>query len=169
MSLGYNDTIFVMDKNYKWTMFDNIRAGSMVIYHTKWYTGSSDSTGTIHLQDVTGTYTDAGVPYTSYYTTKAFDAGVPANEKVFNSLWVTGAISNASNLNISYRLNDYSSTFQSLANNLALSTTYLTTTKVQFPFGTKGYYIQLKFSNSTSDQYFNIKGLNLIVEPEPLH
>jgi hypothetical protein len=82
---GGNDHILVLDKNDRWTLFDNHNCYSMVNYERNLYCGSSTSAGRVWRLD--SGYDDDGSIITSRIRTKAFSLGAPDRRKVFDRVY----------------------------------------------------------------------------------
>lgn len=81
-----NDHVLVLDKNDKWTLFDNHNCYSLSGYERKLYCGSSTSAGQVWMMD-NGTDYD-GTAILSRIRTKAFNFGVPERRKSFSRLYL---------------------------------------------------------------------------------
>lgn len=81
-----NDHLLVLDKNDKWTLFDNHSCYSLSTYERKLYCGSSTNVGRVWLLD-SGT-DDDGTAIRSRIRTKAFNLGLPERRKSFTRLYL---------------------------------------------------------------------------------
>lgn len=81
-----NDHQLVLDKNDKWTIFDDHFCYSMSIYNRKLYCGASTNSGQVWQQD-TGT-DDDGASYTSIVRTKAYSFTAPEYPKKQPTLYL---------------------------------------------------------------------------------
>lgn len=79
-----NNSILVLNKNDKWTTFDNHNCYSLAAYQRKLYCGSSSDEGFVYRMDI-GT-DDDGASFTSRIRTKDFDLGLPDFNKSFRML-----------------------------------------------------------------------------------
>lgn len=83
---SYNDHALVLDQNDKWTIFDGVTAAAVTVYKNKLYTGDSQATGKIYIQDVG--HDDLGEPFTMRFRTADLDFGDPTKPKSFKTLYV---------------------------------------------------------------------------------
>lgn len=81
-----NDHLLVLDKNDKWTLFNNHNCYSLTNYERNLYCGSSTDAGQVWRLDV-GT-DDDGTAITSRVRTKAFNFGMPERRKKFSRLYL---------------------------------------------------------------------------------
>ena len=81
-----NDHALVLDMNNKWTLLDHIYAYSAVVYENVLYTGDSNDTGIIRLQDIG--VDDVGVPYTFRIKTSDYDFGNPIELKKLKRIYL---------------------------------------------------------------------------------
>jgi len=82
---AFNDHQLVLDRNDKWTLFDNTNCYSLVLYERNLYCGSSENDGFVYQQDVGDD--DDGSIYVSRIRTKAFDMGYPQYRKHFEAAY----------------------------------------------------------------------------------
>lgn len=83
---SYNDHALVLDQNDKWTIFDGVTAAAVTVFKNKLYTGDSQATGKIYIQDVG--HDDLGEPFTMRFRTADLDFGDPTKPKSFKTLYV---------------------------------------------------------------------------------
>lgn len=81
-----NDHLLVLDKNDKWTLFNNHNCYSLVNYERNLYCGSSTDAGQVWRLD-NGT-DDDGTAISSIIRTKAFNLGLPERPKLFKRLYL---------------------------------------------------------------------------------
>ncbi|MFA5026402.1 MAG: hypothetical protein WC713_00870 [Candidatus Methylomirabilota bacterium] len=79
-----NDHILVLDKNDKWTLFDDHNCYSLANYERKLYCGSANANGYVYQMD--SGKDDDGSSFTSSIRTKAYSFGQPDARKQFNRL-----------------------------------------------------------------------------------
>lgn len=83
---AYNEHVAVLDAQDKWTIFNGITAASAAVYKNRLYTGDSQATGKVYLQDVG--HDDAGASYRMRLRTADLDFGDPTARKSFKTLYV---------------------------------------------------------------------------------
>ena len=81
-----NDHLLVLDKNDKWTLFNNHSCYSLAFYNRKLYCGSSTAAGQVWLLDQ-GT-DDDGAAILSRIRSKAFHFGAPERRKEYRRLYL---------------------------------------------------------------------------------
>jgi len=81
-----NDHAFVLDSNNKWTLFDNIKARSAVVYEHKLFTGDSEDTGFLRQQDIG--IDDSGTDFKFSFQTADFDFGNPLERKLLKRIYL---------------------------------------------------------------------------------
>jgi hypothetical protein len=165
-STGINNVVIHYDRYGRFTLHNDIYMASSCLFYNGLYTGSSNSEGQIFHQDIPNLYADRGSSYQSYYKTKVFDCGLPANEKNFHYLMFFAKNSGIWNAYCKYQLNEQGN-FSSM-DNVDLSVSQSVVQKIKIPDNTTGNYIQFMFGNDTSGQSFSIRGLDLIYDPYPI-
>lgn len=108
-----NDHLLVLDKNDKWTLFDNSPCYSLNVYDRKLYCGDSNDTGRLWRLDIGND--DDGTAYIARVKTRAYSLGFPEARKIYNKLYLEfdpsdDAVS-ASTVAISYLLDSGTTTF----------------------------------------------------------
>lgn len=83
-----NDTVLVLDRNYKWTKYNGFSSYSMTRYNQLPYFGDA-TRGRIFRWQVDNTYTDNGAAISSLWISKEFDFGYPIEDKVMQRYYIT--------------------------------------------------------------------------------
>lgn len=81
-----NDHLLVLDKNDKWTLFDNHSCYSLANYERKLYCGSATNLGQVWRLD--NSTSDDGDAILTRVRTKAFNMGIPERRKSFSRLYL---------------------------------------------------------------------------------
>lgn len=167
-----NDHAAVFDYNKKWTLFDDINAYSATLYLNQLYTGDSNSTGKIFLQD--SGQSDNGGNFTESFTTPDLDGGDPWSFKQFKRAYFMISAPNAnaaaSQIACNYSLDGSTKTY---------SLNYTTITEApestgyyiaKFPFaaGTPnlGHWINLACSYVGANGPLSIYGIKIVYTPQ---
>ena len=166
-STGINNVVISYDRFGRFSIFNDIYMGSACLFYNNLYTGSSDNSGMIYHQDIPNMYTDRGLGYRSYVTTKNFDCGMPGNEKNFHYAYCFAKNSGAWNMYAQYRLNGEVGNYTPM-DFIDLSLAQSIVQKINFPINTSGWYVQFKLGNDAADQDFSLRGFDLIYDPYPL-
>jgi hypothetical protein len=153
-----NDHILVLDKNDKWTLFDNHRCYSLALYERKLYCGSSTDAGQVWRLDQ-GT-DDDGASFTSQIRTKAFNFGMPERRKEYRRLYLdlepAPSPTQTISLTGSYTLERSTPTYSLGTIDLNEDPGSILTPRIPFPIENpvSGRYIQLDLrSNSTNSPW----------------
>jgi hypothetical protein len=164
-----NDHELVLDRNDKWTLFDDHNCYSLSLYNRKLYCGASTSSGQVWQQDV-GT-DDDGSAFTSRIRTKAFDLGMPERRKTFSRLYVDLSpapdLSSVITLTGRYVLDRSTSAFSFGTMNLNEDPGTIQTAKFPFTLSQKtdGRFIQLELESSGKNQPWRLFGGRLYFTP----
>jgi hypothetical protein len=168
-STAVNDHELVLDKNDKWTLFDDHNCYSLALYNRKLYCGASTSSGQVWQQDV-GT-DDDGASYTSRIRTKAFNLGSPERRKDFKKVYIdlSPAPDASSVISLTGRYYLDRSTVPYSLGSLDLNEDPGTLQTGKFPFPldqkTDGRYIQLELESSGKNQPWSLYGGRLYYTP----
>jgi len=165
-----NDTILIYDKNGQWVKHSG-SVGSMCIYRGGLYYGDSTK-GQVYSEDVNGVYSDDGLAYDSYYTTKMFDFREqdPINSlrnKVFNELWTRLTYQPSGTLDVLYQLDGVVGNWTKLYTLNMNEFNGISVQKINFQNYPTSKFIQLKFENNTATDYFNLKAYYLPYTVQP--
>jgi hypothetical protein len=158
-----NNVMYRYNRNKAWELHNDIYANSMMVYNSKFYTGSSQDNGFIYRQFVPNLYTDDGGTYESYLETKKYDLGDPNVDKDYQMLWVTST-SEDNDLNIGYRLDGSDGSYTNNAYSMNFGD-MIATQKINFPQSTRSKYIQFKVG---STGYSNTRGMSLYFDVFPI-
>jgi len=101
----YNDHALILDKNDRWTLFDDIYARSAAIYRNEFYTGDSKDTGYIYKQNIG--LDDAGNDFDFSFKTSDYDFGNPLERKLLKRIYLLLKSEELPNQNIDLTLNYY--------------------------------------------------------------
>lgn len=165
---SYSDLAVIYDiLNNNWTLRPNSPFGSFVTVKSGGvnvlYAGDVDNDKLWLVNGSQGENTSTAVA--SEIQTKRFDSNKPEDEKNFYNIFITYKPSgNAEYLTVKYRLDGDSSWSQigGTNNNVDLSgTLLLKTVKLELPPNTKGKYIQLQITHSSSTGGFDIYEIRL--------
>jgi len=159
----YNNVVYVYDRYGRWTKYNNIYAQSSCLYRNKFYTGNSNSDGTIKQRMVDGIYTDDGVAYDAYYKTPWLDAGNPMAQKVWNKIY-THADNSGGSMGVDYQIDGYTTAFTT--NTVDLSGSILVAARTPIANQLKSYFIQLKARLLNGK--FSLRGWNIIYDTQPV-
>ena len=163
-----NDHQLVLDRNDKWTIFDNLKCASLSVYNRNLFCGSADD-GFVIQQDI-GT-DDSGIGFTSKIRTKAFHLGMPERRKIFKRVyWDLEPEPTASDmitLTARFIIDRGSTTFSLGTVDLGVDPDHILTTKFPFPLNqaSDGRYIALEVEASGLNQPSRIFGGRLYYEP----
>lgn len=164
-----NDHLLVLDKNDKWTLFDNHRCYSLALYNRNLYCGSSTDVGQVWLLDQ-GT-DDDGTAIFSKVRTKAFHLGLPESRKKFKKLYLDLEPSPSQSITLTarYTLERSSPTYSLSTVDLNEDPGSILTPK--FPFAltnpVTGRYIQLELESSALNSPWRLFGGRLYYSPLP--
>lgn len=164
-----NEHHMVLDRNDKWTIFDNISCYSMTFYERKLFCGASTASGQVWQMDV-GT-DDDGAGFTSRIRTKAYSMGMPEARKTFLDLYLDlepePDPSDAITLTGRYRLDRGTTTFSLNTIDLGEDGQHILSAAV--PFGLdnpiSGRYIQIELESSGLNQPWRLFGGRLFYKP----
>jgi hypothetical protein len=159
----YNNVVYVYDRYGRWTKYNNIYAQSACVYLNKFYTGNSNSDGTIKQRLVPNIYTDDGSAYEAYYKTPWLDAGHFMSQKIWNKIY-THAENSGGSMGVDYQIDGYTTSFTT--NTVDLSGSTLVVNRTPIANQLKSYFIQLKARMINGK--FNLKGWNLIYDAQPV-
>ena len=157
-----NDHQLVLNKNDKWTLFDNINCYSLSLYERKLYCGSSTSAGQVWRQDI-GT-DDDGSGFVSRIRTKAFNFGHPQMRKSYSRLYLDLEPSpeSSSSINLTGRyVIDRGTTTTSLGViDIGEDPGHIPVGKFPFPLSdiVSGRYIQLELESTGMNQPWRLYG-----------
>lgn len=166
---SYNSHLLVLDKNDKWTIFDNHPCYSLAFYNRKLYCGSSTDAGRVWLLDQ-GT-DDDGAAIFSKVRTKAFHLGLPESRKKFKKLYLDLEPSPSQSITLTarYTLERSSPTYSLSTVDLNEDPGSILTPK--FPFTltnpVTGRYIQLELESSALNSPWRLFGGRLYYSPLP--
>lgn len=164
-----NDHMLVLDKNDKWTIFDNHSCYSMSFYNRKLYCGSSTSVGRVWLLD-SGT-DDDGTAITARIRTKAFNVGMPERRKEFHRLYLdlepSPDPSQSITLTARYTLERSTPTYPLGTVDLNEDPGSLLTPRIPFPIGNpvSGRNIQLELESTGLNSPWRLFGGRLYYSP----
>lgn len=168
-SSAANDHELVLDKNDKWTLFDNMSCYSMAVYQRKLYCGASTASGQVWQQDI-GT-DDDGASFTSRIKTKAFNFGMPEARKTYSKLYLDlepeANASDSISLSGAYYLDRGTTSFSLGSVDLGEDSGHLITAKLPFPTSNavSSRYLQLELSATGLNQPFRLFGGRLYLKP----
>lgn len=151
-----NDTVLVLQKDGTWTK-DTMSVGAFAVNRSNLYYGSSTDNGFVYRSEVPNVYSDDGVGYPAYWTSKPI--WVHPYERVsFKDIWIQGEGTD-SNLDIGYALNENSNGFTSKS---IMTGSMPFWKKMPLPLKT-GRAVQIKIGDFTgiSENYFKINRLYL--------
>ncbi len=100
-----NDTVLILDKNNKWSKFDDIYAYSSAIVNNYLYTGDSKDSGYVYLQDI-GTQDNTN-QFSFDIKTNDYDYGNPVEEKLLKRVYLYLKTEDYSGQNINLTLKYY--------------------------------------------------------------
>lgn len=159
-SVTANDTIFVYDRNNKWSPpYTGLNCYSLALYNQQAFCGSSLA-GDIFRIQVDGVYSDNGSAIDSFWKSKEFDFGYTMTDKTMKKYFVTAKYNATSSVTFAYGINRGATTSASL--NLA-STSGFFRQVIPTPSLTynRGISHSFSFRNSTIDQYFDVLAVEL--------
>lgn len=168
-----NSHLLVLDKNDKWTLFNNHPCYSLSFYSRKIYCGSSTDVGQVWLLDQ-GT-DDDGTAITSRIRTKAFNLGIPEARKKFRRLYLDLEPSpdpaQAISLTGRYTIERSTPTFSLGTVSLNEDPGSILTSKFPFPFTNPvtGRHIQIEIESTGLNSPWRLFGGRLyysILDPE---
>lgn len=158
-----NDHQLVLDRNDKWTLFDNTFCASLTIYERGLYCGDSNATGLVFQQDV-GT-DDDGSAFVARIKTKAYNLGMPARRKAFEDLFLDLEPAPGPNdmitLNARYYVDRGTVPIELGPVDLGEDGQHLLTTEFNFPVAseqTASRYIQLELESIGANQPWRLFG-----------
>lgn len=164
-----NDHMLVLDKNDKWTLFDNHHCYSLANYNRKLYCGSSTNAGQIWLLDF-GT-DDDGTAILAKMRSKAFNFGMPERRKEYRRLYLDLEPSPdpAQTITLTGRYTLERSTPTYSLGNIDLNEDpgSILTPRVPFPVEnpTSGRYLQLELESSGLNSPWRLFGGRLYFSP----
>ena len=166
---SHNDHLLVLDKNDKWTLFNNHPCYSMSFYNRKLYCGSSTDAGQVWLLDQ-GT-DDDGTAITARIRTKAFNFGMPEARKKYRNLYLDLEPSPSQSITLTgrYTLERSSTTYSLGTVDLNEDPGSILTTKFPFPLANPvtGRYLQIELESSALNSPWRLFSGRLYYSPMP--
>jgi hypothetical protein len=161
LSDSSNSMILIQDQRDNWTKFTGMDAYSLSIFDQKLYFGTSNNTGQVYRIDETATNDDINA-VDGYYTTKIFDFGLPDNEKIIRTIYLTGK-NDYSTVELEYRINGSTGAWTTV--NIPFDEAdRIITQKVPIPHVLRCYYIQFRLRNNELGKKMNVNGLRCYYE-----
>lgn len=162
-----NDTIFVHDRNNRWSKYTGLPAYCMTTYRQKPYFGSN-SAGDIYRFQADDVYNDNGVAIDSYWTSKDFNFGYVLGEKTLQRYYITADYDSSSDALFEYGCNKGSLTSTTL--DLDLTSGFYRKTIIPSTLTyQKGITHRFKISDNDISNRFKILGITIKarLETEP--
>src|SRR3990167_6960551 len=160
-----NDTVLVLQKNDKWTMFTGPSYSSLALYNNEVYAGDSSTNSYIWKTLQKDIYNDDGAAIKSKWITKDYMANEPTKFKSLYDIWVETSYSTNTLLTVGYSVDKNTLTTKTVdlgQNSLIVNK------RVPVVDGFAiGKYLRFGILNSQKDQYFRLHSLSGFYNLQP--